>query len=148
MQTNTRRIIYILTLMMFTVLISEAQKPEIRSLDRWVGAMEELVTIRGAFFGTDPNKIAVTFGASKADIVSITNQILEVKIPFGTTYNNIVVTNLTTGLSGYTEQQFLLNFGGTPGFETSNLQGQFKFPAGAPASEGLYDLCMCDFDGD
>ena len=41
-----------------------------------------------------------------------------------------------------------MNYNGTAGFALSNLQGQFNFPAGAPASEGLYDLCMCDFDGD
>lgn len=147
-QTNTPRAICLFTFMMITVLLSEAQKPEIKSVDKWMGSMEEVVTIKGAFFGTDPTKIAVTFGASKADIVSITDQILEVKIPFGTTYNNIAVTNLTTGLTGYTDQQFVLNFSGTPGFASSNLQGQFNFPAGAPSSEGLYDLCMCDFDGD
>ena len=93
-------------------------------------------------------KLAVTFGASKAQIISITDQIIEVKVPTGTTYNNIAVTNLTTGLSGYSENQFLLNYNGTAGFDLTNLQGQFNFPAGAPASEGLYDLCMCDFDGD
>lgn len=148
MQNNTRRALCLFIFMMVTVLVSEAQKPEIKSVDKWVGPMEDVVIMKGAFFGTDPTKIAVTFGASKADIVSITNQILEVKVPFGTTYNNIAVTNLTTGLTGYSEQQFLLNFGGTPGFEAGNLQGQFNFPGGAPASEGLYDLCMCDFDGD
>ena len=30
----------------------------------------------------------------------------------------------------------------------ANLQGQYDFPAGIPTTEGLYDLCMCDFDGD
>ena len=148
MQTNTMRTVCLFTLMIITVLISEAQKPEVKSVDKLVGHMEEIVTIKGAFFGTDATKIAVTFGASKADVVSITDQILEVKVPFGTTYNNIAVTNLTSGLTGYTQQQFLLNYNGTPGFELSNLQGQLNFPAGAPASEGLYDLCMCDFDGD
>lgn len=127
---------------------SFAQKPEIKSIDKISGSMDEVVTIKGAYFGTDPTKLAVTFGASKADIVSVTDQILEVKVPFGTTYTTIGVTNLTTGLTGYSQKQFLLNFSGESDLDLSNFGGQANFPAGAPASEGLYDLCMCDFDGD
>lgn len=148
MQRNMTRALCLFTFMIITALSTLGQKPEIKSIDKIEGHMEELVTIKGAFFGTDATKTAVTFGASKGEIVTITDQMLEVKVPFGTTYNDIAVTNLTTGLSGYTPRQFLLNFNGSPGFELTNLQGQYNFPAGAPASEGLYDLCMCDFDGD
>ena len=129
-------------------LFSFAQKPEIKSIDKISGAMDEVITIRGAYFGTDASKLAVTFGASKADILSVTDQILEVKVPFGTTYNTIGVTNLVTGLTGYTQKQFLLNFGGESDLDLTNFESQANFPGGAPASEGLYDLCMCDFDGD
>ncbi len=142
-----------LALCVFTFLVirftpAVAQKPEIKSVDKVEGHMDEKVIIKGSFFGTDASKVAVTFGASKAEIVGITDQLLEVKVPFGTTYNDVAVTNLTSGLSGYSSQQFFLNFNGSPGFELANLQGQFNFPAGAPVTEGLYDLCMCDFDGD
>ncbi len=145
---NTVRAVCLFTFMISTVLTAFSQKPEIKSVDKWSGHVEEMVTIKGAFFGTDASKITVTFGAAKADIVSISDQILEVKVPSGTTYSGIAVTNVTTGLSGYTKKQFLLNYNGNAGFELSNLQGQFNFPAGAAVSEGLYDLCMCDFDGD
>ncbi len=124
------------------------QKPEIKSVDKTNGSMDEVVTLTGSFFGTDPTKLAVTFGASKGAILATTDQLLAVKIPFGTTYQDIGITNLTTGLTGYTRQQFLLNFKGIPGFSLTNLQGQFDFPAGVPIASGLYDLCMCDFDGD
>src|SRR5688572_27361758 len=147
-QLFTIRLTFIFAFAISIVFVSLAQKPEINSIDKQSGHMEEVVTIKGAFFGTDASKVAVTFGASRAQIISVTDQIIEVKIPFGTTLNNIAVTNLTTGLSGYSENQFSLNYNGTPGFDLANLQGQFNFPAGAPASEGLYDLCMCDFDGD
>jgi gliding motility-associated-like protein len=145
---NMMRALYVFTFMISIVKVSVAQRPEVKSIDRAQGAMEENVTIKGAFFGTDASKIAVTFGASKANIVSITDQILVVKVPSGTTYNTIAVTNLTTGLSGYSAQPFLLNFQGPPVFGLSNLEGQTNFPAGAAVKEGLYDLCMCDFDGD
>lgn len=142
------RLLLLLTFVISTVHFSFAQKPEIKSIDRLSGAMEEVVTIKGAYFGTDASKLAVTFGASKAEIISVTDQILEVKVPVGTVYSTIAVTNLTTGLTGYTKRQFLLNFNGTSPFSLANMAGQANFPAGAPASEGLYDLCMCDFDGD
>ena len=125
-----------------------AQRPDIKSVDKISGSMDEVVTIQGLYFGTDATKVAVTFGASKGTIQSVTDQLLEVKIPFGATYHDIAVTNLTNGLTGYTRQQFLLNFNGTPPFDLTNLQGQYDFPAGVPTTEGLYDLCMCDFDGD
>jgi gliding motility-associated-like protein len=147
-QLSTMRAVLCFTFLISIALPSLAQKPEINSVDKRAGHMDEVVIIKGAFFGTDPTKVAVTFGATRAQIISVTDQILEVKIPAGTTYNTFTVTNLTTGLSGTSDHQFLLNFSGTAGFDISNLQGQFNFPAGAPATEGLYDLCMCDFDGD
>ena len=125
-----------------------AQKPEIKSIDKVMGSMDQLMTIKGSFFGTDATKMAVTFGATRGVIQTITDQQIEVRIPFGATYHTVSVTNLTTGLTGFSQPQFLLNFGGAHGFDLANLQGQFNFPAGAPVSEGLYDLCMCDFDGD
>src|SRR5688572_24998586 len=125
-----------------------AQKPDIKSVDKISGSMDETVTIQGAYFGTDATKIAVTFGAAKGSVQSVTDQLLTVKVPFGTTYHDIAVTNLTNGLTSFSRQQFLLNFNGKPGFDLANLQGQYDFPAGVPTAEGLYDLCMCDFDGD
>ena len=126
----------------------EAQKPEIKSVDKVMGSMDEIVIIKGSYFGTDPTKLAVTFGASKGVILSVTDQQLEVKVPFGTTYHTISVTNLTLGLAGVSDLQFLLNFRGESPFALTNLQGQFDFPAGVAVAEGLSDLCMCDFDGD
>lgn len=142
------RVTWIFTFAISVVQFSVAQKPEVKSVDKSSGHTQETLTIKGAFFGTDATKLAVTFGASKAEILSITDQILEVKVPSGTTYDKIRVTNLTTGLSGYSEKPFLLSFGGEMGLALTDLQGQFNFPVGVPAKEGLYDLCMCDFDGD
>ena len=97
----------------------------------------------------DATKLAVTFGASKGTIQSVTDQLLEVSVPSGTTYNTVGVTNLTNGLTGYTivSNSYSI-FVVYAGFDLANLQGQFDFPAGAPTKDGLYDLCMCDFDGD
>jgi gliding motility-associated-like protein len=143
-----RRGLYLFSVVIIAAQCAIAQKPEVKSVDKAKGHSQQTLTLKGAFFGTDESNLAVTFGASKADVVSTTDQILEVKVPSGSTYDNIKVTNLMTGLSSNSVQPFLLSFGGEHGFELSDLQGQFNFPAGAPAKEGLYDLCMCDFDGD
>ena len=142
------RIAILLALALMDAISLWAQKPEIKSIDKVMGSMDEILTLRGSYFGTDATKMAVTFGASRGVIQSISDQQILVKVPFGTTYHTVSVTNLTTGLSGFSNTQFLLNFGGTHGFDLAKLQGQYNFPAGAPVSEGLYDLCMCDFDGD
>jgi gliding motility-associated-like protein len=138
-----------LTLILATATLTVfSQRPEIKSVDKLQGNMNDKVTLKGNGFGTDATKLAVFFGGVRANILAVTDQILEVSIPAGTTYDNISVTNLTTGRTGYSDDQFFLSFNGNPGFNLSNLQGQFDFPATTASFEGLYDLCMCDFDGD
>ena len=136
------------SLSLFCIGAAFAQKPEIKIVDKTMGSMEQVVTLKGNGFGTDATKLSVSFGAVKATIKNVTDQVLEVEIPTGTTYDNISVTNTTTGRTAYTRDQFLLSFHGNAGFDPANLEGQFNFPAGPGQSEGLYDLCMCDFDGD
>lgn len=143
-----QRAVYIFALLILSVACALAQKPEIQSLDKSIGHTQEKVTIKGSFLGSDPSKVAVTFGAANGEVLSASGQIVEVKIPTGATYENVRLTNLLNGLSGYANDPFLLSFGGQFGFTSSDLSGQLNFPAGAPAQEGLYDMCMCDFDGD
>lgn len=123
-------------------------QPSIVSMDKSTGSMQQVVTFKGNGFGNDPTKISVSFGAMRADVVSVSDQLLEARIPAGSTYSEVSVANLNNGLIGYSPNQFLLSFGGPGGFDINNLEGQFNFPPTAPATEGLYDLCMCDFDND
>lgn len=127
-----------------SALPSSAQKPEVKGMDAVSGPMGSVVTITGDNFGTDASKLQVWFGAARGTIKSASNQVLEVTVPEGATYDNVSVTNLTSGLSGYTRPQFLLSYGGISPFLTSSLQGQYDFDA----ESGLYDFCLCDFDGD
>jgi len=145
--TRIRRIFLLVSGMIVSHCLY-AQKPEVKSLSVSSGSMGEVVTIKGSFFGTDATKLAVTFGASKGVIKTVSDQQIEVAVPFGTLYNRVSVTNTTTGLTGFSTGQFLLNFRGDGAFDPSDLQGQYDFPAGAAATEGLHDMCMCDFDGD
>jgi gliding motility-associated-like protein len=122
----------------------KAQKPEITEVDKVNGSMSEVVTLKGSSFGTDSTRLKVFFGAQKASIKSITNQLLEVSIPPGTTYDNISVTNTTAALTGYTRNQFLLSFNGKHPFDATNLGSQLNFDANSE----LYDHCLCDLNLD
>lgn len=120
-----------------------AQKPVIRNLDKVKGSPGEIVTLQGTF-NNDATKTSVWFGAAKGNIRFISNQLLEVNVPPGSTYQNILVTDITSGLSDQSNQSFLLSFGGNHGITDANLEGQLDFAS----QSGLYDLCMCDFDND
>jgi hypothetical protein len=87
-----------LAVIILSTTLVVAQKPEIKVVDKVNGAMDEVVTLTGSFFGTDATRLAVTFGASKGTIQSVSDQLLAVRIPYGTTYRDISVTNLNTGL--------------------------------------------------
>jgi gliding motility-associated-like protein len=125
-----------------------AQKPIIRSVVENQGSMGQSVFINGINFGTDASKISVFFGATQGTVVPpVSDQLVEVQVPAGATFRNVTVIRTQTsgpGLVGYANDQFLLNFGGTHPFETTNLEPIEDFSA----EKGLYDLCMCDFNGD
>jgi gliding motility-associated-like protein len=139
-------------LIVFLVIIpaAHAQRPEIKDISKVKGSMDDVVQIKGSFFGSDATTLAVFFGATEATILKATDQLLEVKVPSGTTYQDVSVTRFSgiTGLTGYYREPFFLSFGGAPGIDVTKFGSQTDFPGGAPVSQGLYDLCMCDFDGD
>lgn len=125
-------------------IASFAQKPTISTIDKIKAGNQKLITIQGNSFGTDASKLSVFFGASKASINFVSDQLLEAKVPSGTTYDKISISNITSGLTEYTSSNFLLSFGGEHGFGAANLEGQKDFNA----ETGLYDLCLCDFNRD
>ncbi len=121
-----------------------AQKPVIISIDKESTAGDEIVTIKGNAFDYNQANLKVSFGAAVATIKTATPQLLEVSTPFGTTYDQISVTNLTNGLTSYSSEQHLLSFHGDQGLNTQDFSGQQDFSA----ESGLYDLCVCDFNND
>lgn len=130
-------------------LSSFAQQPVINSVDRMSAGNQDIVTIKGTGFGSDATKLIVFFGAVKGTLnAPPTDQLLEVKVPAGTTYEKISVTNTTSGLTAYTPHNFLLSFGGSTGFGPANLEGQRDFSVPTANSGGLYDICLCDFNSD
>jgi hypothetical protein len=138
---------FLAALLALAGLSSFAQQPSITGVDRTSGANHNVVTITGNGFGSSAAQLAVFFGAAKIktiDILSVSDQVLEVRVPATTTYDKISVINTTSKLAAYSPAGFLYSFGGDHGFDATKLDGQADFPA----RSGLYDLCMCDFDGD
>ncbi len=131
----------------FTSIVAVAQQPIVTSIDKTTATAGEIVSISGSNFGIVKTDLQVFFGATKGFIKSATDQLIEVEVPTGATYNNISVTRKQAsgpGLTGYSDVQFLLNFNGKYDIDPSKFDTQQDFPA----ASGLYDLCMCDFDGD
>lgn len=131
----------ILLLLGYTTAFS--QKPVIRDVDKRSASGGEVVTLRGTF-NSDITKVSVSFGAMRGDVQFVSDQLLEVKVPGGATYENISVADLTSGLMDDSGFPFLNSFGGNHSISAASLEGQPDFNS----ESGLYDLCLCDFDRD
>ena len=134
-------------ILMFLLMLGHtaafSQKPVIRDVDKSSGSSGEIITLQGTF-NNDATLVSVSFGAARGMVQFVSDQLLEVAVPAGATYENIVVTDITTGLSDQTDFPFLNSFGGNHGITGASLEGQIDFNS----ESGLYDLCMCDFDRD
>ncbi len=121
-----------------------AQVPFIKSTSETSAKAQETLTIQGINFGTDPNNIKVVFGGVSSTPQTISDQLIEVSVPFGAAYGEIDVINTSVGLMGYSKDPFLQSYGGTHPFNLSQVSSQNDFASEA----GLYDLTTADFDGD
>ena len=120
-----------------------AQTPVISSLDKSFAPVNDTITISGSGFGSDASSIKVFFGAVEANLVSVSNAEIQALVPGATTFSSVTVANTVSGNIGYSSTLFFISFGGTS-FDPSLLAGPTTFPA----QSGIFDLCMCDFDGD
>ncbi|MEJ0030368.1 MAG: FG-GAP-like repeat-containing protein [Bacteroidota bacterium] len=121
------------------------QAPVITHVDKFVNGNNQRVTISGSNFGGNAANLSIWFGAAKATTIqTATDQTIEVLVPPGATYENITVTNTSTRLTAYSGNAFQLSYGGQSPFTLTNLAAQTD----VAAETGLYDLCMCDLDGD
>lgn len=145
---HSRKRLLITGLLAVIALTGFAQRPDLKLVEPRIGSMGQSIILKGTGFGTDATKIQVNFGSVKADILTIEEQRIEVKLPAGATYRNISVTNKTAGRTGYSRLPFLLSFNGTGGFGPGSFSDQLNFTAAAATADGMFDLCMCDFDGD
>ncbi len=123
---------------------SQAQVPYVKSVSSLSAAGQQIITLQGVNFGTNASNIKVLFGGVTATPQTISDQLISVKVPLGSTYDNIGVVNTSTGATGFSKDAFLLSFGGANPFNALSISSQSDFAA----ESGLYDFTMADFDGD
>lgn len=123
-----------------------AQVPFINSIDKSKERAQGTVTLKGLNFGNSTANVKVWFGGAGATPTAISDQLIEVKVPFGAYYENVRVQNTSTGLSAGSAVPFLPSFGGQTPFDETRLGTQQNFET-VPGS-GLYEHALADFDGD
>ncbi len=136
--------IYILFLIGLMTFELNAQSPFVGSVTPLSGKAGEIVTITGRGFSSTTSDLQVRFGGAIAEVISSTETLIEVKIPNNAAFGNIHVTNLSTGLTVSSADQFLYSFDGET-FQVSKLGAQQQFPTGYNA---IGDICLCDFNND
>lgn len=138
------RMLFILTLLVTGVIAARAQQPIIEEVDEKDAGLNELVSIKGSGFGTTAAQLQVWFGGAQGSIVSVTDQLIEAKVPAGATFDQVYVTRTSNGLSAHSKPFLLYSFGGNSGIAATNFATQVDFQG----QSGLYDLCLCDLNGD
>ncbi len=132
-------------LVLWSIQTVLAQKPVIMYLDKTSGPATETVDIIGTGFSNNSNNLKVYFGAVQAPIISSTESLIRVKVPSGGTYDNIKVTNLVSKLSGVSNNQFLMSFGGETFLSSKLTSSEIYYGA---VNAVLLDFCHCDIDSD
>ncbi len=144
MKAHGKKVLTSLTILLFCYLQLHAQAPQITDIDKTYGTVNEIVTISGNGFGSIAGNLEVFFGAAAADIISVNNLELKVKVPAGATSSSIAVTNLNSRLTAYSKEIFTLSYDGNS-FNTASLESGYSFPTGG---DDLNNLCVCDFNLD
>jgi len=134
-------IVFILTFLPLSLL---AQVPFIKSLSKTSGPAQGKLTIQGINFGTNASNIKVVFGGVASVPETISDQLIEVSVPYGAVYEDVDVINTSTGLMGYSSDPFLQSYGGTNPFNATQVSAEIDFNS----ESGLYDMATADFDGD
>lgn len=116
------------------------QSAYIESVTPKKGYAGQLVDIKGVGL-TGASR--VFFGSVEGEIITVSDQLIEAKVPTGTTYDNITVLNSSTRLY-YSSEHFMLSYGGEQGLASTDFDAQIDNPGGG----GLYDVIVSDLDGD
>ncbi len=115
--------------------------PYINNVDPLQGHACQVVNITGYNFESGAK---VFFGAALGTVISATDQLIEVEVPTGATFDHIAVINPSGRKIGYSPKKFLPSFGGNTGISAADFSAQTDLQV----SSGLFDVCLCDLDGD
>lgn len=119
------------------------QQPVVQQLEPSPAGLRQVVSIKGSGFGTSASTVQVWFGAARATIKTITDQLIEVEVPGNTTFAQVSVIRTDSELSSGIAN-FLYSFGGAQGIDNTSFAAQTD----VTSEVGLNDFCMCDFDSD
>src|SRR5687768_10464705 len=87
----------IITIFVMISCLAFGQRPIIKTTDRSHGANQDFITITGSNFGEVISNLRITFGSTNGTIQYASEQLLEARVPAGTTFSNISVTNVESG---------------------------------------------------
>ena len=114
-------------------------QPVITTFSPQSGPAGTMVTITGSGFSLAPSLNVVFFGAEKAYVPASTNTSLTVQVPISANHDYISVTNVETGLTGYSTIPFNETF---PGGCKPDFAAKVDFTSGT----NPYSISLCDMD--
>jgi hypothetical protein len=104
---------------------------------------DDIVTLFGSGFHSNPSQNAVYFGGAQADVLSAGPTSMMVRVPTGATYEPITVTNLQTNLTGYSAVPFQILY------DMRQTTGSIRFNARADSiGLGRGGLALGEYDTD
>jgi phosphodiesterase/alkaline phosphatase D-like protein len=118
--------------------------PIITNFNPTSGLIGTTVTITGYNFNPVPANNIVWFGAVKGSATAASATQLTVSVPAGASYQPISVTNITSGLTAYSEKPFNVTFASSQIIDASSFATKVDFPTGA----NQYHMLLCDMDCD
>lgn len=143
-----KSIIYAKALVIICMVISNTafsqNPPYISSIDKTSASANSTLTIIGIDFPTNAANLSVKFGAAEATVISTSATLIEVTVPANATFDNITVTDTSTGLTAYSNEAFGISHGGNA-FSVGDLD---PFETQTTNFNKTQDICICDFDGD
>ncbi|MEP2770499.1 MAG: FG-GAP-like repeat-containing protein [Fulvivirga sp.] len=137
---------YILSLILLSLCfgIASAQQPNITNIDPGNGYPEQTINIAGSGFGSTIGNIKVWFGGVEGNVVSVTDNLIQVTAPSNAPHGNVTVLNTSSGLLDTSNEQFFISHAGTT-FNNSQLSAPQEYFLGTAE---MFDLCSCDLDND
>ncbi len=111
-------------------VVSSISAPTITSITPQAGGINSTFVISGTNFGASAGDNVVYMGAVQANVVSNTSTTATVQVPTGTSYDNLSLRNLNSGLQVEFSKPFVTTFLGNSSFELNTFSSPTSFNTG------------------